>query len=338
MVNHLACFTLAAENFSSGENVDNLGRGLLRGDFNCRDIFQIVGCTAEESFGCFLCLACFLFAMNELGNLISENLFSLVDSCAFYVAQTMNLFHRHEGQQGHAVLHVAVVDIAPILVEFIRRGFFRIKPESALFGFAHLAAIAGGQKLAGHAEGRLLILTADQLNAAEHVGPLVVAAQLHHAAIIMMQLPEVVGLHNHVVELEEGQALFPAFFEAFSSQHTVNGEVHANLTQQLYIVKVKQPISIVGNDSLALAEVDETAHLLLEAGNVVRDEFRSQHLAHFVLAAGVANHAGAAAKQHDRTVTSSLHMAHHHQRDEVTNMQAVGGRVEANIEGNFFLF
>jgi len=56
--------------------------------------------------------------------------------------------------------------------------------------------------------------------------------------MVMVQLPEVVALHNHIVELKEGQAFFPTFFEAFRSQHTVNGKVYANLAQQLNIVQV----------------------------------------------------------------------------------------------------
>ena len=67
---------------------------------------------------------------------------------------------------------------------------------------------------------------------------MVVATQLHNAVMVMVQLPEVVALHNHIVEFKEGQAFFPTLFEAFRSQHTVNGKVYANLAQQLNIVQV----------------------------------------------------------------------------------------------------
>ena len=66
------------------------------------------------------------------------------------------------------------------------------------------------------------------------------------------------------------------------------------------------------------------------------NELRSEHFAHFVLAAGVANHAGAASQKYDGAMACLLHMAHHHQRNEVTYMQAVGSGVKTNIESDFF--
>ena len=67
------------------------------------------------------------------------------------------------------------------------------------------------------------------------------------------------------------------------------------------------------------------------------NEFRCEHFAHLVLAAGVADHAGAAAQKYDRTMACALHMAHHHQGDEVAYMQAVRGGVKTDIKGDFFL-
>ena len=40
--------------------------------------------------------------------------------------------------------------------------------------------------------------------------PLVVAAELHIAAVVLEEVIEVVGLHDHVVELQEAQAPFPS--------------------------------------------------------------------------------------------------------------------------------
>ena len=44
-------------------------------------------------------------------------------------------------------------------------------------------------------------LAADELRAAEHIRPLVIAAELHIAAVFLEHVIEVVALHNHVVEL-----------------------------------------------------------------------------------------------------------------------------------------
>ena len=67
-------------------------------------------------------------------------------------------------------------------------------------------------------------LAANQLGAAEHITPLVVAAELHVAAVVLEQVVEVVGLHGHVVELEEAQTLLHALLEAFGAEHVVDRE------------------------------------------------------------------------------------------------------------------
>ena len=152
------------------------------------------------------------------------------------------------------------------------------------------------------------------------------------------QMPEVIALHNHIVEFEEGHAFFQTFFEAFSSKHTVYGEVNANFTEQLDIVQIHQPVSIIYHNCLIFGEIDETAHLLFETSNVMSDEFRSQHFTHIVFTTGVAYHTGTATQQADGTVTSFLHVAHQHQSDEVTNVQAVSGGVKTNIKSNFLFF
>ncbi len=114
--------------------------------------------------------------------------------------------------------------------------------------------------------------------------------------------------------------------------------MHADLTQELDIVQVEQPVRVVGDDGFAVGKIDETADLLLEAFHIVLDEFRRQHLAHLVLAARVADHARAAAQKDDGTVAGPLHMGHHHEGDEVTHMETVRGRVEADIERDLLFF
>ena len=47
-----------------------------------------------------------------------------------------------------------------------------------------------------------------------HIAPLIVAAKLHIAAVVLEHVVEVVALHDHVVELEEGQALLHALLIA----------------------------------------------------------------------------------------------------------------------------
>ena len=46
-------------------------------------------------------------------------------------------------------------------------------------------------------------LAADKLGAAQHVRPLVVASELHIAAVVLEEIIKVVGLHYHIVEFKE---------------------------------------------------------------------------------------------------------------------------------------
>ena len=48
--------------------------------------------------------------------------------------------------------------------------------------------------------------------AGQHIGPLVITAELHDTAVFFKQLQEVIRLHDHIVEFEERQAFFQTFF------------------------------------------------------------------------------------------------------------------------------
>ena len=174
-------------------------------------------------------------------------------------------------------------------------------------------------------------LAADQLGAAQHVAPLVVAAELHVAAVVLEHVVEVVALHDHVVEFEEGQSLLHPLLVALGPQHIVDREAGAHLPQQLDVVQLEQPVGVVQHDGLALAEVDEPLHLLFEAGGVVLDVLPRQHLAH-IGAAG-----GAAADQGDGLVAGHLQPLHQGQSHEVAGGQAVGGAVKADVKGRLAL-
>ena len=56
---------------------------------------------------------------------------------------------------------------------------------------------------------------------------------------------EIIGLHDHVVELKEGQAPLPALLVALSREHTVDGEMCADLTKQFDVVQLPEPVAVV---------------------------------------------------------------------------------------------
>ena len=180
-------------------------------------------------------------------------------------------------------------------------------------------------------------LFADQLRAAQHVGPLIIAAELHVAAIVLEQVVEIVALHDHVVELQEGEALFHALLVALGTQHVVHREAGAHISQQFHVIQLHQPLGIVQHQGLALAKVDEPAHLLFEAVAVVLNVLGGQHFAHISAAGRVTHHAGAAAQQRNGPVAAGLQALHQAKRHEMAHMKAVRRGVKANVEGGFAL-
>ena len=272
--------------------------------------------------------------MNHLGDLKGQHALGLVDLLAGQRAQAAHLVHGQEGEQPQEALHVLVTHVAPILVELKGRGARGIQPQGALFGLAHLLAVVRHDELAGEGEGVLVLLAADEVRAGEHVAPLVVPAHLQAAAVVFEQLEEVIALHEHVVEFQERQARFHAALVAFGGQHAVDAEQGADLAQKIHIVEVQQPVAVIDHDGLAFAEIQEAGELLLDAADVFADGFAAHHLAHVALAAGIADHGGAAAAQGDRPVPGALQMRHGHDGDVVAHMQAVRRGVKAHVEGH----
>ena len=106
----------------------------------------------------------------------------------------------------------------------------------------------------------------------------------------------------------------------------------AYLTQYIDIVQVKQPVCIVYHQCFVFGEIDETAHLLLEAVAVVLDRLFCHHLAHVGTSGRVADHRRTASDQGDRLVACLLQTLHQAKCHEVSDMKAVRGRVEADVK------
>ena len=71
--------------------------------------------------------------------------------------------------------------------------------------------------------------------------------------------------------------------------------------------------------------------------HIVVDHIDGHHAAHVAASRWVADHPCAAAGQKDRAMAMLLHVLHDHKHDIVTDVQAVGGWVKANIESDLFL-
>ena len=180
--------------------------------------------------------------------------------------------------------------------------------------------------------GVLAQLLADQLGTSQHVAPLVVAAELHVAAVVLEHVVEVIALHDHVVELQEAEALLHALLVALGAQHVVHGEAGAHLAQHFNVVQRLQPLGVIQHQRLAVGEVDELLHLALEALRVVLDGVLGQHLTHVGAAGGVADQRRTVADQGDGLVARHLQTLHQAQRHKVAHVQAVRRTVKADVE------
>ena len=176
--------------------------------------------------------------MDERGELVGKDLLSGVQLTALPGIHLVDLLQRQEGQHPDALQHIGISHVPPVLVEVVGRGLVGVQPHGAAGGLAHLLALAVHQQRDGHGVRVLAELPADQLRAAEHIAPLVVAAELHIAAVVLEEVIEVVGLHDHVVELKEAQALFHTLLVALGAEHIVDAEARAHLAQQLDVIEL----------------------------------------------------------------------------------------------------
>ena len=200
---------------------------------------------------------------------------------------------------------------------------------------AHLGAVGGRDQRRRQPEELGCRRCAGQLDAVDDIAPLVRAAHLQPAAGAAGQLEEVVGLEDHVVELEEGQRLLAveAQLDAVEGQHAVDGEVAADLAQERYVLRARQPFVIVEHDGVGgpVAEDQEALEHPADAGDVGLDSSWLSSWRALVLAAGVADLGRPAAHQHDRLVPGLLQPAQHHDLDERADVQRRRRGVEADV-------
>ena len=211
----------------------------------------------------------------------------------------------------------------------------------ALRRLAHLAARRRGEKRRGEGVELLRAHAVAEIDAVDDVAPLVRAAHLQPAVAPLREFDEVVGLQDHVVEFEEGQRLLAIEpeLDRIEGEHAVDGEMAADVAQELQVVDAAQPVGVVEHQRVgrAAAVSQIVGEDLLERGDVLLDRLDRHELARLVLEGGVADHAGAAAHQGDRPVPRLLQPVEQHDLDQRAGMQARGRRVEADIGGHGLL-
>ena len=130
--------------------------------------------------------------MNHLCQLVCELFFCAVYRAALKLCIFGNLFERHECEHLHALDNIGIVDISPVLEEIVGCRLFRVEPNGTVCRFAHLFALAVHEQVDGERICVLARLFADKVCSEKHIRPLVVAAELHIAAVVLMQVVEVI--------------------------------------------------------------------------------------------------------------------------------------------------
>jgi hypothetical protein len=105
------------------------------------------------------------------------------------------------------------------------------------------------------------------------LAPLIGPAELHGTAPILVQAVEVIGLQQHVRELGVRDAVL-AIFETRAHRlfrdHVIDGEVLADVAQELQVGDILEPVIVVDDNRGARAvEAENAADGLRDAGEVV---------------------------------------------------------------------
>ena len=129
-------------------------------------------------------------------------------------------------------------------------------------------------------------------------------------------------------------ALQPAA-DRILGEHDIDGKMLAHVAKEIEIAELAHPVVVVHQEGRVRAaiEVEEPPQLRFHAGDVRPQRLDREQIALLALAAGVADHARGPADQGDRPVAGLLEPPQHHQGHEVADVQAVGRRVEANVDG-----
>ena len=182
---------------------------------------------------------------------------------------------------------------------------------------------------------------AAEVDAGDDVAPLVGSAHLQVAADAPVELDEVVGLQQHVVELDERQLLLALEPHArrVHRQHAIDREVLADIAQELDVVERRQPLGVVDHDGigLALAEVEELGKDRLDAVLVGVDLLDRADRARLIAPGRIADARGAPAHQRNRLVAGLLQPVQHHDRDQAADVERRRGAIIADVCDNLAL-
>ena len=172
----------------------------------------------------------------------------------------------------------------------------------------------------------------------DDVAPLVGAAHLQLDVVVLAEVPEVVGLEQHVAELGVGDPVLAlhAVPDRVLGHHLVDGHVLADVTEEVEHSDRGGPVGVVDQGGLQWPglEVQQALELHLDGRDVVVERVPVEQVALLAATAGVADHPGGTAGQRERSVTGQLQPAQRELPEQVPDVEAVGGRVEADVDAD----
>ena len=274
----------------------------------------------------------FVFAVHHAGDFGGE---AFVTAAEFGAGVVLGLdgfdfFVREQRELAQEARHIGVLGVHPELVEGVGACLGGVHPDGTGFGLAEFFARARGDEREGDHVGLLAAHFAHEVDAGGHVAPLVAAADLHGAAVALIEHHKVIGLQDHVGEFGERDAAFETGADGFLGEHPRDGEVLAHVAQQLDGAEFADPGGVVFDDGLLGNE--DAADLHFDAFDECGDGLRRVERSFVRLAAGIADQTGAAADDGDGLVPMLLHATQCHERQQVADVQAVGGGIKAAVE------
>ena len=127
--------------------------------------------------------------------------------------------------------------------------------------------------------------------------------------------------------------LFEADTDRIAFDHLVDRKMLANVTEKLDEIQPAQPLGVVQHEGLFVGrEIKEALQLGPDGNGVPLGLLLGQQCSLKGLAARIADHSGAPAHEDERAMAAPLRMRQRHDRNQVSQMEAVRARVEAHVE------
>ena len=254
--------------------------------------------------------------------------------CHFFF-QCVDFLMGKEGEILQILHHIPVILVEPELIEFIGGRLLRIQPYRAAGGFAKLGAVCLQHEGDGEAEGIMHIFRlSEKFYAVCNVAPLVSAADLELHIVLVIEHFEINGLENLVGEFGEGNPCFQTGSHHFLGQHGIDIEQLAIVTKEFQKGNFGKPVIVVHHGEAIFAE--KFLHLGCEAFRIMLDGLLGLKHPFCLPARRITDGTGTAADNNDRMMTGQLETLQNHEWNQMTDMHAVAGGINAAVKGNGF--